>query len=113
MKQRRHRKAVQRRMGEAPTQYDRDCQFYGRVEWTKRERKAIATGKPAPLMFNRIHMIGVDTLTHRTIGPSGVPGHFIVTDYHRLLETPVFDNTGDAMLHALTHGEGWAQVKAP
>jgi len=113
MKQRHHRKTVQRRMREAPTQYDRDCEFYGSTAWTKRERKAIATGKPLPLMFNRIHMIGPDTLTRRTIGPSDMPGHVTVTDYHSLRKSPVFDNTGDAMIHAMTHGEGWAQLKAP
>lgn len=110
MKQRSHRKIVQRRMREAPTQYDRDCQFYGRVAWTKREREAIAKGKPVPLMFNRIHTIGPDTFTHRTIGPSGTPGHVTVTDYHSLRSPAVLDSVGDAMDNALKTGEGWALV---
>ena len=105
MKQRRHRKAVQQRMGEAPTQYDRDCGFYGNVAWTKRERKAIATGKPVPLMFlSRIHMIALDTLTHRTIGPSDMPGHVTVTDHHAIRPYQ------QAIIDALDTGMGWVQV---
>lgn len=37
----------------------------------------------------------------------------IEKEHCSLREPPVFDNTSDAMLRALTHGEGWAQVKAP
>lgn len=110
MKQRHHRKTVQRRMREAPTQYDRDCAFYEGHRWKKRDSKKILRRPLKPLEFNRIHMIGPDMLTHRTIQPFGNTGKVITMEYSGPREPPVFADPDDAMLYALTHGEGWARV---
>lgn len=147
MKQRHHRKAVQRRM--APPQrgislkqarrmfprladrrklkrlHRKDCRFYGGAVWSEQDRAAIGERKPLnvinmiaargsrvtepfqPLDFNKIHMIGPDTLSFRTIRQSTAPGDFIVTDHH---------NSKSAYLQALEDkwllGTGWIEVRA-
>lgn len=115
MKQRHHRKAVQRRMREAPTQYDRDCAFYGGHVWSKRDRAKIGTRQP-PLLFNLTPKADPETMAAAEAFYASAMREqqelkALINDVAGI--PPVFDNTADAMLHALTRGEAWLKVKAP
>lgn len=104
MKQRHHRKAVQQRMREAPTEYDRHCAFYEGHRWKKRDSKKILRRPMKPLQFNCIQALPltvIDTMASRHAGR---------VEPISLREPPVFDNEGDAMDNALKTGEGWALV---
>lgn len=56
MKQRQHRRAVQRRMAAAPDQWTRERLMYLGFQWSKRDLRALAKRKAVPLEFNRIEL---------------------------------------------------------
>lgn len=52
MKQRKHRRDVRKRMAKAPDLWTRERLMQLGVQWTRRERLALAKRKAAPLVFN-------------------------------------------------------------
>jgi len=103
MKQRHRRKGVQRRMREAPTQYDLDCAFYGGQQWPKRDSRRFMIQQRKPLVFNMAHPLPL-SIIDRLPGSKGAKLQAALTGADKLRPYQ------QAIIDAAVMGTGWVQV---